>query len=388
MIDVAKVVVVSGNGGDGSFSFRRVKYIAKGGPDGGDGGDGGSVYLVATDKKQTLIDYADNPKFKAENGEPGRGQQSFGQKGADLEIPVPLGTIVWDISDHQEKQKIGEIIHLNDRLLVAQGGEGGRGNIHFKSSTNRTPMEYEEGGEGEKRTLLLELKLLADVGLVGLPNAGKSTLLSVLTRARPKVANYPFTTLEPYLGVMDIDFSGSGEKTRYIMADLPGLIEEASQGKGLGHQFLRHIERCRVLVFLLAVPEEHWQLSPAEQVHILKDQYQVLAHELAEYNPDLAQRPSLIVINKKDILSADFLDVLQKEWPEKHDLLLISAATHDGLPELKQRIHEIVEKSPRLLVKSDETSSRMSETSQGIPVFTLPSTKHKPKLAYRPPLKK
>jgi len=390
MIDVAKVTVISGKGGDGSFSFRRVKYIAKGGPDGGDGGNGGSIFLVATDQKQTLIDYADKPKFKAADGQYGRGQQCFGERGDDLEIPVPLGTIVWDISDHQEKRKIGEIINLGDRLLVAQGGQGGRGNIHFKSSTNRTPMEYEEGGDGEKRVLLLELRLLADIGFVGFPNAGKSTLLSVLTRARPKVANYPFTTLEPYLGIMEISAEGSTKDvTRYIVADIPGLIEEASQGKGLGYQFLRHIERCRVLVYLLYVPDESLQLTAEEQVALLQRQYEILTHELEDYNPSLINRPSIVVVNKRDVLADDFSITLAKKWSGEKPLL-ISAATHAGIDELKQLLHEIVQKTPKTVVVDSDADSEegIEQTSLGIPVFSLPSTKHKPKMAYRPPLKK
>ncbi len=389
MVDVAKVIVESGKGGNGSFSFRREKYVPKGGPDGGDGGDGGDVYLVATSAKQTLRDFAGHPKFKAQDGGQGGGRQKSGQKGRDIKVEVPLGTVVWELDEIGEKTRLGEIVSPGDRLLVAKGGFGGRGNIHFKNSTNRTPLEYEEGGEGEQKTLLLELKLIADIGLVGLPNAGKSTLLSVVTRAQPKIADYPFTTLEPNLGVMELDF---GEATqRYIMADIPGLIEQASQGKGLGHRFLRHIERSRVLLYLLYVPEENLADTAEEQVKILYDQYQTLVNELETYDPSLLERPHLVAINKSDLLSVEFAQVLAKNWPAKSEQTaptptsrtpyLMSAATQAGLAEVKQALHEEVQKVPKP-VETEE--AKLS----GVPVFSLPDEKHQPKLAYRPPLKK
>lgn len=381
MVDVAKVIVESGKGGNGSYSFRREKYIPKGGPDGGDGGRGGSVWLVATDTKQTLRDYSGHPKFKAEDGQPGGHRQLHGQNGSDIEVPVPLGTIIWQLDEAGEKTKLGEISSLNDRLLVAQGGFGGRGNVHFKSSTNRTPMEYEVGGAAERKTLLLELKLLADLGLVGLPNAGKSTLLSVLTRAQPKIANYPFTTLEPHLGIMEIPLSGA-EVQRYVVADIPGLIEEASQGKGLGHKFLRHIERCRVLLYFLYVPEENLADTPEEHVQLLSQQYQTLQRELAAHNAQLVERPYLVAVNKKDILSEEFAETLRHNWPGEETPLLVSAATHEGLEELKQALHEALQTAPSLVSASPEAEN------SDLPIFTLPSTDHKPTLAYRPPLKK
>jgi GTP-binding protein len=394
MIDVAKVTVESGKGGNGSYSFRREKYITKGGPDGGDGGLGGSVYIVGTTTKQTLRDFTGKQHFKAQAGENGGSQQRHGKDGEDIVIEVPLGTLIWDITDQTgEKQLLGEILAEDERLLVAQGGEGGRGNVHFKSSTNRTPLEYEIGGENEQRVLLLELRLLADLGLVGLPNAGKSTLLSVLTRAQPKIANYPFTTLEPYLGVMELDWQGTTQ--RYIMADLPGLIEEASAGKGLGHKFLRHIERCRLLVYYLYVPDESLQLSSAEQVELLVGQYKMLAHELEAYDEALVERPSLVAINKSDLLAEDFGDVLMKIWPREIGEVptLISAATHSGLEEFKLKVHEKMQNIPApvpVRVNDSAYSDEFGEQNgqRDIPVFTLRSKRNKPTLAYRPPLTK
>lgn len=379
MVDVAKVIVESGQGGNGSFSFRREKYVPKGGPDGGDGGDGGHVYLVATDNKQTLRDFAGHPKFKAENGGQGGHRQKSGQKGSDIEVEVPLGTVVWELDEAGDKTRLGEVTNLGDRLLVARGGLGGRGNIHFKNSTNRTPLEYEQGGDGEQKTLLLELKLIADIGLVGLPNAGKSTFLSVVTRAQPKIADYPFTTLEPNLGVMELNF---GEETqRYIIADIPGLIEQASQGKGLGHRFLRHIERSRVLLYLLYIPEENLADEAAEQVKILYDQYQTLVHELEAYDASLIERPHLVAVNKSDLLPPEFKQLLKENWSGSPVPYLMSGATQAGLAEVKQALHEAVRQAPKP-VETEE--AKLS----GVPVFALPDEQHQPKLAYRPPLKK
>lgn len=404
MIDVAKVLVKSGNGGDGGATYTREKFAPKGGPDGGDGGDGGQVFVVADPGKGTLRDYESTPLFSAESGQAGAKRQRFGQKGADIEIPVPLGTVIWEVENQDislsdfvnrknrgndehdsenlentdpEITKLGEIIKPTDRILVAEGGLGGRGNVHFKSATNRVPLEYELGGRGQEKTLIFELKLLADVGLVGLPNAGKSTLLSVISQAKPKIADYPFTTLEPHLGVMNLTLR-SGEQEQAIVADLPGLIEKASQGKGLGHQFLRHIERCRVLVYMLYVPWEEMRQDLEKQVEILFEQYQVLQGELREHNPDLLDRPFLVSVNKKDVLGDEFEQVLHKKWPEKSLVpLLFSAATHDNLDLWQERVADLLATAPR----------KISEITEQIPVFTTTREDRKPKLAYRSPLK-
>lgn len=393
MVDTALFTVRSGKGGNGSSSFRREKYAPKGGPNGGDGGNGGAVYIVADDHKNTLRDYSGKTLFAAEDGERGGKQQRSGNKGEDLELKVPQGTVVWEIEDEAAFQAgdrsalklVGEILEPNDRLLVARGGLGGRGNVHFKSSVNQTPLEYEIGGEAQERKLFLELKLLADVGFVGLPNAGKSTLLSVLTDARPKIADYPFTTLEPHLGVMSL--GDHAEATRYVLADVPGLIEEASAGKGLGHQFLRHIERCRLLVYVLA-PDESLVYSADRSVkevseHIL-DQWKTLRTELGNYNPELLKRPVLVVINKRDILPQEeveeVLALIRQATieTEKVDgqVVATSAITQEGIEELKNSLHEI-------LLQNESLTTAMEPTADSVPVYTPQPAPGKPTLALK-----
>ncbi len=410
MVDVTKVLVKAGDGGNGSYSFRREKYIPKGGPDGGDGGDGGTITFVLDSTKRTLDDLAGVRRIAAANGENGRDQQSSGRKGDDLEVGLPPGTVVWELDRQtQEKlHKLGEILPTASRLIVAYGGKGGRGNVHFKSSRNQTPLEYEQGGQGDERLLLLELKLLADIGFVGFPNAGKSTLLSVVTKARPKIANYPFTTLEPHLGVMDIDRAGGGTQ-RYIVADIPGLIEEASSGKGLGHKFLRHIERCRLLIYLLFAEDEvlfNAALDDTQRAEIVVTQFSTLRNELVQHDPSLAERPFFVVLNKIDVLSDELIAEIQQQWKQEHpdiELLLLSGATQNGLPELKRRIDARMQE-----VESDEgqapswtehwtergpggdSSGDPDDESRDIPVYTLPSKEdhRRPVRAIRPPLKK
>lgn len=392
MVDVTKILVKGGDGGNGSFSFRREKYIPKGGPDGGDGGDGGSVTFTLDSTKRTLDDWAGVRKIAAQNGENGHAQQSSGRKGDDVEVGLPPGTVVWELDPetHQKMHKLGELLNEGDRLLVAYGGKGGRGNQHFKSSRNQTPMEYEQGGDGDERLLLLELKLLADLGFVGFPNAGKSTLLSVVTKARPKIANYPFTTLEPHLGVMDIE-RGSGTTQRYVVADIPGLIEEASSGKGLGHKFLRHIERCRLLIYLLYVDDEMLLDSAIEdetRAQAILQQYETLHNELEQHDAELARRPSLVVLNKIDVLSPELIERIQALWQERYpqiELNLLSGATQQGLPELKLKIDQRMQQ----LEAEESSAPRQSETEE-IPVYSLPSKEdhRRPKRAMRPPLKK
>lgn len=373
MIDVAKITVKSGNGGNGASTYRREKYAPKGGPDGGDGGDGGDVIINAAPTKRTLREFKGVPDFEAESGQKGAKRQKFGKDGSDLNISVPLGTVVWELDEETgDKKLVGEILKEDDKLVVAQGGLGGRGNVHFKSSANRTPLEYEVGGEGIQKTLILELKLLADVGLVGLPNAGKSTLLSVISEAKPKIADYPFTTLSPHLGVMEID------DQNVVVADIPGLIEKASQGKGLGHQFLRHIERCRVLVYLLSVPLENLNLELSQQIDLLYAQWQTLQQELEQHNQDLVKRPFMIVVNKQDILEPEFEQALSDKWPQDKKPMLISASSHYQLEEWKRRVVEMLDQAPTLIDKEQEE----------VEVFTLPDERRQPTLAYRPPLKK
>lgn len=390
MVDTSFFTVKSGRGGNGSASFRREKYAPKGGPNGGDGGDGGSVYIVADAHKNTLRDYAGKKKFAAQDGEPGGKQQKSGNKGADLELEVPVGTVIWEVEDESAFRKhdrsamkrLGEILEPTDRLLIARGGEGGRGNVHFKSSVNQTPLEYEVGGEAQEKKIFLELKLLADVGFVGLPNAGKSTLLSVLTDARPKIANYPFTTLEPHLGVMSLgDTAGA---TRYVLADVPGLIEEASSGKGLGHQFLRHIERCRLLVYVLS-PDESLayasERSTAEISQNILKQWQTLRGELKAHNPNLLDRPVFIVVNKRDTLSAEELtavlaDIRQEIFQlpgVEGRVVATSAVTLEGIEELKTILHEILQ-------QNETINTAVDSAADTIPVYTPESEVGKPTL--------
>ena len=391
MVDTAFFTVKSGRGGDGSASFRREKYAPKGGPNGGDGGFGGSVYIVADEHKNTLRDYAGKTLFAAQDGDQGHKQERSGNKGEDLELVVPLGTVVWEVTDQEAFRQrdrsalrlLGEVLEPQQKMLVARGGLGGRGNVHFKSSTNRTPLEYEIGGAAQEKILFLEMKLLADVGFVGLPNAGKSTLLSVLTDARPKIADYPFTTIEPHLGVMSL--GDSDEATRYVLADVPGLIEAASAGKGLGHQFLRHIERCRLLVYVISPNEETAYAadrSPQEVSDQLLQQWKTLRSELSTYNPELLRRPVVIVINKQDVLSAEeqksvmqAVQAATTDTPEVNGhVLLTSAITQEGIEKLKNTLHEV-------LMKHQTLSTAVDTAEDSIPVYTPEDELGKPTLA-------
>ncbi len=285
-VDEAIIKVKAGDGGNGIVSFRREKYIPKGGPDGGDGGDGGSVYLEADRGLNTLVDFRTSRYFEAERGENGRGRNQTGRSGEDLVIPVPVGTEVYD---EETGELIGDLTEPGQRLKVAQGGFHGLGNTRFKSSVNRAPRQCTQGTPGEARTLRLELKLLADVGLLGLPNAGKSTFISAVSSARPKVADYPFTTLHPNLGVVRVDPTRS-----FVVADIPGVIEGAAEGAGLGIQFLKHLSRTRVLLHLVDIAPADGS-DPAEAVRTIE-------RELARFSPELAERPRWLVCNKIDLL--------------------------------------------------------------------------------------
>jgi GTP-binding protein len=284
-IDEARIRVKAGDGGNGCVAFRREKYVPRGGPSGGDGGRGGDVILVASEHYNTLLHFRFNPEHKAERGRHGEGNNRTGRDGASIELPVPVGTLVFD-------EETGELLYdftrAGDRFVVARGGRGGRGNARFATSTHQTPTEHEPGFPGEERRLRLELKLLADVGLVGFPNAGKSTLISRISAARPKIADYPFTTLEPHLGVVD-----AGEDRTFVVADIPGLIEGAHLGHGLGTRFLRHIERTRLLVHLVDVSEASGR-DPVQDFH-------VVMRELESYSAELAAKPMIVAASKIDI---------------------------------------------------------------------------------------
>ena len=290
LVDEAEIQVTAGNGGNGCVGFRREKFIPLGGPDGGDGGDGGSVWLIADENLNTLVDFRHQTKFKAQRGENGMGRQMYGKAGDDLTIAVPVGTVVINV---ETDEVIGDLTRHGERLLVAKGGKGGLGNMHFKSSVNRSPRKALPGLEGEERVLKLELKLLADVGLLGFPNAGKSTFIRAVSAATPKVADYPFTTLYPNLGVVSVEPGRS-----FVIADIPGLIEGAADGAGLGTQFLKHLQRTRLLLHLVDMaPMESGVegINPAEQVRAIE-------RELAKHDPGLLQKPRWLVLNKADLL--------------------------------------------------------------------------------------
>ena len=315
--DYAKIYVTAGKGGDGSAHFRREKYVPKGGPDGGDGGKGGDVVLVGRHQLNTLLDLRYKKFIKSNRGVNGSGSRKTGSSGSDIRLEVPLGTVAFDADS---RKRVGEITKEGQELIIAKGGRGGLGNWHFKSSTRQSPTYAQEGKEGEERTIELELKLIADVGLVGFPNAGKSTLLSVLSEARPKIADYPFTTLEPNLGV--VSFS---DYRSFVMADIPGIIEEAHKGKGLGAQFLRHIERNNVLLFVLSV-----ELDVCYE-------YEALLNELQAYRKDLLDKPKIIALSKMDI-KQDFK--LKKDFrlPKDISVIPISSATGYGLDQLREAL--------------------------------------------------
>ena len=330
-VDEATIRVRAGNGGHGCLSFRREKYVEKGGPDGGDGGHGGSVYLVADDGINTLVDFRVARKFKAETGQGGAGRNKTGRSGEDLEVRVPCGTIVHDVDT---SEFIGDLTTEGQRLKVAEGGRGGLGNTRFKSSTNRAPRKTTQGTQGEGRHLRLELRLLADVGLVGLPNAGKSTLIRAMSAARPKVADYPFTTLHPNLGVVSV-----GRLQSFVMADVPGLIEGAAEGAGLGIQFLRHLQRTRLLLHLVDV-------APIDGGDAVAA-FRAIEQELEKYSPELKDKPRWLVLNKIDLLPAEeheavrssIVDALGWEGP----VFLVSAETGSGTDELGQAVMQMLE---------------------------------------------
>jgi len=315
--DYAKIYVTAGNGGEGMSHFRREKYVPKGGPDGGDGGSGGDVVLKGNSQLNTLLDLRYRKYVKADHGERGHTSRKTGKGGEGEILEVPLGTVVYDADS---RERLGEITEPDEKIVIAKGGKGGLGNWHFKSATNQTPQHAQVGETGEERAVELELKLIADVGLVGFPNAGKSTLLSALSEAKPKIGAYPFTTLEPNLGV--VTFS---DYRSFVMADIPGIIEDAHEGKGLGLQFLRHIERNNVLLFMVGCDTD------------IKQEYNALLHELEEYRPDLLDKPRILAITKMDLVEGFELEE-PVELEDEAEIVEISAATGYNIDELKELI--------------------------------------------------
>ena len=327
-IDVAKIELKAGKGGDGSVAFRREKYEPSGGPAGGDGGDGGSIIIVGDKDIKTLMDYSYKSIYKAESGGDGRNKKQFGKKGEDLILKVPVGTLV---KDYDTDTVIYDLKHDKEEFVICKGGKGGKGNVHFKSSIRQAPRFAEPGAKGEEKTIKLELKLLADVGLIGLPNVGKSTLLSIMSNARPKIANYHFTTLEPNLGVCKV-----GEKS-FVLADIPGLIEGASEGLGLGHDFLKHIERTKILVHVL-------DISGSEGRNPIED-FELINSELASYNIKLNDKKMLVVLNKTDLGAEDNIKEFREKYSGKVDEIVeISAATTENVDKLMYLIADTLDR--------------------------------------------
>jgi len=319
-LDQAKIFVKAGYGGSGSASFRREKFVEFGGPDGGDGGDGGSIILIAEENLNTLIDYRYQQHFKAEKGQNGTGKKKTGRAGKDLILKVPVGT---QIFEEDNNTLIEDLKTVSQKITLAKGGRKGLGNVRFKSSTNRAPRKKTEGSEGESFWIWLQLKVIADIGIIGLPNAGKSSLLSALTKAKPKIANYPFTTLNPNLGVATYN------DREVILADIPGLVEGAHEGIGLGDKFLRHIERCKSLIHLIDITEEN-----------LLDNYLQIRNELSKYNKNLLKKKEIIIFNKIDIINNDEIDekitILKKKIKKK--IYKISIAQNKGLEDIKKLV--------------------------------------------------
>ena len=341
-VDYAKIIIKSGNGGDGAATFRREKYVAAGGPDGGDGGNGGSVYFEVDPNQNTLIDFRFTKKFKAENGQNGMGSHKFGKSGSDCIVKVPAGTI---IKDAETGKVIADLSEKGQKVLVLKGGRGGKGNSHFATSTRQAPRFAIDGEKGKEKEIILELKLLADVGLVGFPNVGKSTILSRVTKATPKIADYHFTTIDPNLGVVKTEHGDS-----FVLADIPGIIEGASEGVGLGTQFLRHVERTRLLLHVLDVAGTEGR-DPV-------DDYNKINIELKKYSEKLANRKQIIVANKIDALQDEDnmkrVEALAKE--NGVELYKISAVTGEGLNELFNHVAEVIKTLPKEeVVDIDET---------------------------------
>lgn len=347
-IDKATITILAGDGGDGKLSFRREKFVDKGGPDGGDGGDGGSVIFVASRNQNTLAAFRYEKELRAKSGNPGEQRRKHGRSAEDLRVPVPVGTVIYE----ENGDMLADLTVDGQEAVLAKGGKGGFGNAHFVSSTRQAPRIAEKGEEGEQKSLQLELKMIADVGLIGLPNAGKSTLLSVISNARPEIADYPFTTLTPNLGVVDIEGS-----TGLLIADIPGLIEGAAEGKGLGDEFLRHVERTAVLVHLVDAYQED-----------VVQAYKTIQQELKAYKVDLSSKPQVAVLTKIEGLDKEIVDdqlaKLKKVVPRGTKLMAISAQSKQGLPQLLRAVNAMVE------AKRDAERRLIPETP-AIPTLTL-----------------
>ncbi|PYX63889.1 MAG: GTPase ObgE [Acidobacteria bacterium] len=351
-IDEARIRVKAGDGGNGCVAFRREKFVPRGGPSGGDGGKGGDVIMESSERHNTLVHFRFNPEYKADRGRHGEGSNRTGREGVDVVLKVPVGTIVYD---DDTGEKVYDFSRPDERIVIAHGGRGGRGNARFATSVHQAPREHEDGQPGEERSFRLELKLLADVGLVGFPNVGKSTLISRISAARPKIADYPFTTLQPNLGVVVV--GQLPDEQSFLVADIPGLIEGAHSGAGLGTQFLRHIERTRLLLHLIDVSDASGRPDPSQDVEVIRN-------ELKSFGAGLEGKPVIMVASKIDVANKDKLDKLQR-YCKKHALELypISAVTGKGLEELKwamaKKVRELRE--PEL---ESAAASRPAEQSQ------------------------
>lgn len=334
-IDEATIRVKAGDGGNGCLAFRREKFVPRGGPSGGDGGKGGDIIMESSERHNTLVHFRFNPEYKAQRGRHGEGSNKTGREGEDIILKVPVGTLVFDADSGE---KVHDFSHADERIIVARGGRGGRGNAQFATSTHQAPREHEDGRPGEERTLRLELKLLADVGLVGYPNVGKSTLISRISAARPKIADYPFTTLQPNLGVVVV--GQARDEQSFVVADIPGLIEGAHQGAGLGTQFLRHIERTRLLVHLVDVSDSSGRPDPVHDV-------EVIMGELQSFGAQLEQKPMIMAASKIDVANKEKLAKLKRYCKKQNlELLPISAVTGKGIEELKYAIADKLRELP------------------------------------------
>jgi GTPase len=340
-IDEATIRVKAGDGGNGCVAFRREKFVPRGGPSGGDGGKGGDVIMESSERHNTLVHFRFNPEYKAQRGRHGEGSNKTGREGEDVLLKVPVGTIVYDADSGE---KVHDFSHADDRIVIAHGGRGGRGNAQFKTSTHQAPREHEDGRPGEERTLRLELKLLADVGIVGYPNVGKSTLISRISAARPKIADYPFTTLEPNLGVVAV--GDPPNEMSFVVADIPGLIEGAHEGAGLGTQFLRHVERTRLLVHLVDVSDSSGRPDP------VKD-FEVIMGELGSFGAGLESKPMILAASKFDVANKEKLTKLKRYTKSRGlELFPISSVTGEGIEKLKYAMAETVEEVRREQVEA------------------------------------
>ena len=350
-IDEAKIRVKAGDGGNGCMAFRREKFVPRGGPSGGDGGKGGDVIMESSERHNTLVHFRFNPEYKAERGRHGEGSNKTGRDAEDILLKVPVGTIVYD---DETGEKVHDFSNSDERVVIARGGRGGRGNARFATSVHQAPREHEAGRPGEERVFRLELKLLADVGLVGFPNVGKSTLISRISAARPKIADYPFTTLEPNLGVVAVGEKNTPDEFSFVVADIPGLIEGAHTGAGLGTQFLRHIERTRLLVHLVDVSDASGRPDVVNDI-------EVIMGELKDFGAGLEQKPMMMVASKIDVANKDKLAKL-KNYCKKRKLELypISAVTGKGIEELKYAVAKRVEELRVQAIQSEDEASSVS----------------------------